>query len=260
MIRVVILGSGNVAIHLAKGLNDATGAELVQYYSRSDRNNSYFPATITRTDNLDQLEEADLYIIAVKDEAVEGIGSNLAGRGGLVVHTAGGISIDALAACPRRGVFYPVQTFSKDRALDWSGTPLALETALPEDMVFLKNFASMFSEKVFEIDSPGRRNLHLAAVFANNFSNHMFTLSKEVCLEHGLPFELVKPLILETAKKVMVLAPEDAQTGPARRLDGAVMSEQSARLDEEKKEIYTLLSDSIGRRYSSEKQNSSKKK
>jgi predicted short-subunit dehydrogenase-like oxidoreductase (DUF2520 family) len=253
MIRVVILGSGNVAIHLAQGLTGASGVELVQYYSRSGNNNSYFPVSVKRTENLDRLEDADLYVIAVKDEAIEGIGHHLSGRNGLVVHTAGTISIDALASCPRRGVLYPVQTFSKDRPLDWTETPLALETALPEDMVFLKRFASLLSEKVFEIDSRGRKNLHLAAVFANNFSNHMFALSKEVCLEYGLPFELVKPLILETARKVMVLEPEDAQTGPARRQDEKVMNQQSSQLDQEKKEIYSLLSGSIARRYGSEK-------
>jgi predicted short-subunit dehydrogenase-like oxidoreductase (DUF2520 family) len=252
MIRVVILGSGNVAIHLAQGLTGASGVELVQYYNRSGNNNSFFPASVRRTDDLDQLEEADLYVIAVKDEAIEGIGHHLSGRSGLVVHTAGTISLDALGSCPRRGVFYPVQTFSKDRALDWSEIPLALETARPEDMVLLKSFASLLSEKVFEIDSQGRKNLHLAAVFANNFSNHMYTLSKEVCLEHGLPFELVKPLILETARKVMALEPNDAQTGPARRRDETVMREQRARLDPEKEQIYTLLSSSIGRRHRSE--------
>ncbi len=253
MIRVVILGSGNVAIHLAKRLNDAHGAELVQYFSRSGKNSSYFPASVMHTDDLDQLEEADLYVIAVRDEAIESLGSRLGDYGGLVVHTAGSISIDSLVSCPRRGVFYPVQTFSKDRPLDWSETPLALETALPEDMVLLRSFASLFSERVYEIDSKGRKNLHLAAVFANNFSNHMFTLSKELCLQHGLSFEMVKPLILETVRKVMVLEPEEAQTGPARRRDTAVMNEQVSQLDEEKKEIYTLLSGSIAQRYESEK-------
>lgn len=255
MVRVVLIGSGNLAIHLAKGMHASSGVELVQYYSRSDKDHSYFPASLPRTDDLNDLAEADIYVIAVKDDVIREVGSGLQDCKGLVVHTAGTISMEALAGCSRRGVFYPVQTFSRDRSISWSTTPLALETASPEDMYLLKEFAANFSENVYEINSEARKKLHLAAVFANNFSNHMYTLSKEVCLKNGLPFDLVKPLILETARKVMVLEPEEAQTGPARRKDQVVMNEQKSHLDQEKKEIYSLLSRSIGQRYGSQRKN-----
>ena len=249
MIRVVLLGAGNLAVHLAKGLEDAPGIRLVQHYSRTAKNNSYFPTSVPRTNDLKKLKKADLYLIAVKDEAIGVIGSELKECKGLVVHTEGTIPMGVLGMCPNHGVFYPVQTFSKDREIKWSNIPLALETARSEDMVLLKTFASQLSDKIFEIDSKSRKHLHLAAVFANNFSNHMFTLSKELCLEGQLPFELVKPLIQETARKIMVLEPEDAQTGPARRRDELVMEEHRSQLDQEKKEIYSLLSESIAKRY-----------
>jgi len=245
MIRVVIIGAGNVAIHLAKALRATDSVELVQYYSRSARNQSYFHSSIPQANDLGALLRADVYVIAVKDDVIKDLAPVLKKLAGLVVHTSGTVPLEALADCPRHGVFYPVQTFSKDRELDWSSTPLVLETADPADMHLLRTLASALSDSIFEIDSQGRKKLHLAAVFANNFSNHMFTLSKEVCLENELPFELVKPLIMETAKKVMHMEPEDAQTGPARRHDRLVMNEQEAQLSEEKKEIYSLLSRSI---------------
>jgi predicted short-subunit dehydrogenase-like oxidoreductase (DUF2520 family) len=253
MIRVVIIGAGNLAIHLAKGLDAARGAELLQYCSRSGNNSSYFPSSVPRISDLKNLKESDVCLIAVKDDAIRDIGSRLKAFNGLVVHTAGSIPLDALEGCFRRGVFYPVQTFSKERTIDWSEIPLALETARHEDMGLLRALAATLTEKIFKIDSEARKKLHLAAVFANNFSNHMFTLSKEVCIESQLPFELLKPLIRETAKKVTVMEPEEAQTGPARRRDELVMTEQSSHLDKEKKEIYSLLSESIAARYAKDK-------
>lgn len=249
MIRVVIIGAGNVAIHLSRALISSAGIRLEQIYSRSNKNDSYLPVTVPRTSELEALVEADVYVVAVSDDSISKLASGLRHLPGLVVHTSGTVPMDALSGISRRGVLYPVQTFSKDRELDWKSVPLALEAERPDDMALLHSLASRLSDAVFEIDSTGRKKLHLAAVFANNFSNHMFRLSKEICEENGLPFDLLKPLILETANKAMSIDPEAAQTGPARRRDRKVMTQQEEQLDAEKKVIYAMLSDSIAERY-----------
>ena len=127
--------------------------------------------------------------------------------------------------------------------------PLAVEASTAKDLDLLRKLATALSDKVYEIDSAFRKKLHLTAVFANNFSNHMFTLAKELCEENHLDFELLKPLIAETGKKVMSIAPEEAQTGPARRHDSAVLEDHENQLNLEKKEIYRLLSSTISSRY-----------
>ena len=157
--------------------------------------------------------------------------------------------MESLKACKAYGVLYPVQTFSRDRKLDWKKIPLALEASSSDAMTLLRTLASSLSDHLHEIDSSRRKKLHLSAVFANNFSNHMFTLSKELCEENQLNFELLKPLIAETAEKVMSIPPEQAQTGPARRHDLSVMKDQSKELSHGKKEIYEMLSESISSRY-----------
>lgn len=249
MIRVVIIGAGNVAIHLSRAMVDSTRIRLVQIFSRSEKNIASLPGSVPRTDDLGALAEADVYLVAVKDDAISALAPVLKHLSGLVAHTSGTVSMDALAGIDRRGVFYPVQTFSKDRELDWKSIPLVLETSDPNDMGLLRSLAAELSDSIHEIDSAGRKKLHLAAVFANNFSNHMFRLSKEICQDNELSFDLLRPLILETASKVISMEPEAAQTGPARRKDRKVMSDQEDQLDAEKKEIYSLLSDSIATRY-----------
>ncbi len=249
MIRVVLIGSGNVAIHLARALEKTEKVRLVQYFSRTDENNDYFSESIPHTKSMDSLVRADVYIIAVSDGAIEEVSHKIPDDAGLVVHTSGSIPMESLKSKKRHGVLYPVQTFSKDRELDWKKIPLALEASSPDDMAVLRNLANELSDQVYEIDSDRRKKLHLSAVFANNFSNHMFALAKELCEENKLDFELVKPLILETGKKVMSISPEEAQTGPARRRDSSVMENQAKQLDARKKEIYDLLSKSISSRY-----------
>ena len=249
MIRVVLIGAGNVAIHLAKGLEKSETVRLLQYFSRTDANAHYFSENIPHTKDLGSLVAADVYLIAVKDESIEEVASKISDREGLVLHTSGSIPLESLRPSKRYGVLYPVQTFSKDRELDWKQIPLALEASSPDDMTLLRKLASTLSDQLYEIDSARRKKLHLSAVFANNFSNHMFTLAKELCEKNQLDFDLLKPLIAETGKKVKSIAPEDAQTGPARRNDLTVMEDQGNQLDSEKKIIYRVLSESISSRF-----------
>jgi len=249
----VLIGAGNVAIHLARALEQTGKVRLVQYCSRSTKNSLYFSDKIPNTQDIRSLAKADIYLTAVKDEAIEEVAGQIGAEKGMLVHTSGSVPMASLTSSARHGVLYPIQTFSKDREMDWSKTPLALEASSNSEMELLKEMASALSPHIYKINSKQRKKLHLAAVFANNFSNHMFALSKEVCEENDLDFDLLKPLIEETGKKVLSVSPEEAQTGPARRHDLKVMMNQENELDEKKRPIYRILSKSITERYREKK-------
>lgn len=249
MIKVVLLGSGNVAYHLALALKSAEQVELIQRYSRHGNNDAFFDASLPCSSDLKDLKKADIYILAVKDDSIGSLSEKLKHLNGLVVHTSG--SMDMKILCPglKRGVLYPVQTFTIQQKIDFKKVPLAIEAETREDLKLLHSLAAALSEKVFELDSSAREMLHVAAVFANNFSNYMFACADALCKEFKLPFDILRPMILETGKKVQDMDPYKAQTGPARRNDRAVIEKHIAMLQGEKKEIYTLLSESIMKAY-----------
>ena len=230
--KVVLIGRGRLATNLEHALLSA-GHEVVSVNSRT----------------LEALPtEADVFVIAVKDAALtDVIRSATKGREGqLFVHTAGSMPIDVFAGLTAHyGVFYPMQTFSKERMVDFNDISVFLETNDEVSMERLKMRASTLTPHIYELDSEGRKHLHLAAVFACNFVNHCYALSAEVLVAKGLPFSVMLPLVDETAKKVHELAPREAQTGPAVRGDQNVMQAQAALLDGRTKEIYEQLSLSI---------------
>ena len=252
MIKVVLLGSGNVAYHLAMAMKSANNVELVQRYSRKNANAAFFDSSIPHTSDLKQLKSADVYILAVRDEAIAKVYKLLDHVKGLMVHTSGAMGLDILAPRSRRGVLYPVQSLSIDQKIDLKEVPFAIEANSTEDLKLLQNVASVLSHQVFELDSIKREKLHVSAVFANNFSNFMFTCAEDLCKEHQIPFEILRPLIMETGKKVQYLKPFDAQTGPARRHDQQVIQKHMDQLKGQQKEIYKLLSLAISNAYKRE--------
>lgn len=196
------------------------------------------------TSDYQSLVEADLYIIAVSDDAIAPISTQLPFENRLVVHTSGSVSIDALDHKNRKGVFYPLQTFSKNKALDFSTIPLCLESET--DYEFLENVAKSISNEVYKINSEQRKSMHVAAVFVNNFVNHLYQIGNEICEENKVSFEILKPLLLETAQKVLTLTPAAAQTGPAIRNDQKTIASHLAFLtNENHKNTYKLLTQSI---------------
>jgi len=249
MITAILLGSGNVAIHLAKAMHSIKGIVFIQRYARNCTNDAFFDNQIPKTDRLDDLMDADLYILAVSDDAISPLSARLKATSGLVVHTSGSMPVHALLCNAQRGVLYPVQTFSKQKNINFSKVPLCLETERTEDMVLLRQFALSLSSKVYELSSEQREKLHLAAVFANNFSNYMFKIADEICCKYRFPFEILKPLIQETGNKILEMSPYDAQTGPARRKDLKVIQKQKDLLESDNKEIYALLSQAIIKTY-----------
>lgn len=245
MVSVSILGFGNVGQQLALSFHASDGARLVQVYNRSIPRPSSLPSDIF-TDNLDTLKPADLYIIAVSDRAVADLASRLPFSGRLVAHTAGSLGFEALPDNNKRGVFYPLQTFSRSKPVDFAGLPVFLEFGSQADADTLRSAAKALKARVFEIDAAQRKALHVSAVFACNFSNHMYKIADDICKANNIPFDALHPLILETAQKIMSLSPSEAQTGPAIRRDEPTIATHLDFLSEaSQKELYELITRSI---------------
>ena len=159
-----------------------------------------------------------------------------------MVHTSGSVALSALNDKNRRGVFYPLQTFSKAKAIDYRSVPICIEAETADDFQILETLAKSISEYTYAVNSQQRQALHVAAVFVCNFTNHLYQIGHEICEANQLPFDILKPLIQETAEKIVTLTPAEAQTGPAKRKDTQTINKHLAFLTEEnQKEIYKLL-------------------
>jgi predicted short-subunit dehydrogenase-like oxidoreductase (DUF2520 family) len=192
------------------------------------------------------LADADLYLVAVSDDAVSDVSKSLRFEDRLVAHTSGTLPMEAMDGKNRRAVFYPLQTFSRARRVDFSKVPVCLESEHRADYEILDKVARSISGEVFPIDRQQRKALHVAAVFANNFSNHLFKIAGDICAENQIPFDILKPLIAETTAKIETLAPSDAQTGPASRHDQKTIDAHLAFLaDPGRRKIYETLTQSI---------------
>ena len=246
MISVVILGAGNVASHLYKAFYKAEEVSVKQWYNRSIKPIQSFSKKVSITDDLSQLVEADIYILAVSDDAIASLSKKLPFENRLVVHTSGSTSAYDIDKKNRRGVFYPLQTFSKSKALDFLTIPVCIETLVKKDYSFVKSLARTITNKTHRINSDQRQALHLAAVFVNNFTNQLYRVAHEITESQGAEFDILKPLIVETANKVQALSPYLAQTGPALRNDKKTIKRHLKQLEKkEHKAIYELLTQSI---------------
>lgn len=246
MISVSIIGSGNVAQHLILAFQKATTIDLIQVFARDKSDLILLIDSDKITSDYSQLKEVDLYIISISDDAINEISHLLPFSNKLVAHTSGSISIDDLNDNNRKAVFYPLQTLSKKKEVNFKEVPLCIEAQNEIDLKLLNQVANSISDKVFKINSEQRKSLHVAAVFVSNFVNNLYKLGNDICTEHNVPFEILKPLILETAKKVQILSPNDAQTGPAKRKDTTTINKHLAIItNENQREIYKTLTKSI---------------
>lgn len=246
--NIILLGSGNVATHFGEALVKA-GHRVTQVYSRTYAHASRLAGRIgaepvAELAALDR--KADLYLIAVSDDAIGRLAAQLpSSLQGLVVHTAGSVGLDVLAQPQRRyGVMYPVQTFSLAKAVDFSKVPLALEGSDEQVYTQLEQIAVTLSGRTFACNSKQRLAIHVAAVFVCNFTNHLYAVGADLLDRHGLAFDLVRPLILETAQKVLTYQPREVQTGPAVRNDSGTMEKHLALLADrpELMSLYQLIS------------------
>lgn len=252
MLSVVILGTGNLAKHLFDAFSTKKNVQIIQVFGRNSNVLTYFESKVSVTKSLDELLEADVYLMAVTDDAISNLSKQIKPKKGILAHTSGTVSLDAILNT-NRGVFYPLQTFTKDKSVDFKSIPICLEANNTKNLEILGQLAASLSNAVYEITSQNRKKLHLAAVFVNNFSNHMYQIGSDICAENELSFDLLKPLIVETAEKIRFLGPKSAQTGPAVRNDIKTMQRH---LDELKdpihKKIYQLMSESIKQNHEKE--------
>ena len=247
--KVVVVGSGNVAESLAVALYEAEGVELVQIYARNEVRGRKVAELAHTAWSGSELAEADLYLISVSDNAVAEVAKSLVvPEGAVVAHTAGCCPIESLESHTHRAVFYPFQTFSVGRRVDFSKGYIFLEGATDHALKVVEEVAHALTKNVLPADTARRAVIHLSGVFACNFANAMYSNAAEVLAEAGLPFDIVAPVIEETAKKACeVLNPAQTQTGPARRGDTETLNRHRAMLSESplKREIYDKISEDI---------------
>ncbi|WP_026711625.1 Rossmann-like and DUF2520 domain-containing protein [Flavobacterium filum] len=246
MVSIVIIGSGNVAQHLITAFLQSNEVELVQVFSRQKEKVSHLISLDKIVSDYAEIKSADVYLLAVSDNVIAEVSEKLPFENRLVVHTSGSMPMEILEPKNHRGVFYPLQTFTKNKAVDFSVIPICLEAENENDFLTLKTVAQSISSRAESISSEQRKALHVAAVFVCNFVNHLYQMGQEICEEHHLSFELLQPLILETAQKITQLSPKEAQTGPAKRNDTTTINAHLHFLtDANQKEMYQLLTKSI---------------
>ena len=250
MVKIGIIGSGNVAQHLIvafqKSIYEGAGIQITTVFSRQKTALSNLLDFNIICSDWDNLKEADIYLIAVSDNVIAEVSEKIPFKNKLVVHTSGALSLEAINTKNRKGVFYPLQTFSKNVAINFKTIPICLESENSADLKLLKKVANAISDSVYEINSEQRKAVHVAAVFVNNFTNNLYKIGNDICIKNNIPFEIVLPLIKETAEKITRLSPLDAQTGPAIRNDEETINSHLAFLtNENQKNIYKILTQSI---------------
>ena len=249
--KIVLIGAGNLATHLGKALH-AAGHDMVQVFSRTMQSAETLASLLDAeplTDIAQVRDDADVYIFSVKDSALEQLISQLCGGEKKVfLHTAGSMPMSVFRGkALHYGVLYPMQTFSKQREVDFSIIPCFIEANDEFALKQIEGLAGQISHRVFQLSSEDRKYLHLSAIFACNFANHCYAASQELLQQHGIPFDVMLPLIDETAAKVHGMTPKEAQTGPAVRYDENVIGKQMQLLEKYPyfQKIYDCMSKSI---------------
>lgn len=246
--QIVIIGSGNVAYHLAKAFV-LNSIPLAQIFGRNETELKKISEELKVPFSTENLKDADLYIICVSDNSVEAVSKIITKKDCLVTHTSGSLPKEILAGEYRKSSLYPLQTFSKSKELDYSNIPFFVEADNEEDKNMLLELASKISEKVMESTHEKRKYIHLTAVFACNFVNHLFSRAKEISDSQEIPFDYFLPLIDETVQKIYEIEPKSAQTGPAVRNDKRILELHEQLLKDESLEIYKTMNHSIQKMY-----------
>ena len=246
---ITIIGAGNLATHLGRALLHK-GFEINQVYSYA-KDNAFELANELNAMPCDEIkfisDESDLYLVCIKDDKIQQVVNELSFKKKIVVHSSGSIPMDVLNQFANYGILYPLQTFSKEKEVIMENVPFCIEANNERTKKSLMDLAKVLSNNVQEINSEQRKMIHLAAVFACNFSNHMYTISEDILKQNNLDFNLLKPLILETAKKIQDNSPATVQTGPAKRNDKEVIENHVKQLENNSvyQDIYKLITETI---------------
>ncbi|MEO5905765.1 MAG: Rossmann-like and DUF2520 domain-containing protein [Saprospiraceae bacterium] len=251
-IKIVCIGAGRLAHHLMPALQHA-GCNIIQVCNRTQwpavllAQKLHAVSHITRIEELDKT--ADVYFLTVSDDAVLEVAAQLESMHdleGLIVHCSGVLGLNVLPH-ERKGIFYPLQTFSEHHETEWHHTPIIITANQPEDMEILASLAGKISNSTYQMSDEQKTVIHLAAVFANNFTNHMMTLAEAICAQHEVSFDILKPLIRTTFQKALLLGPSGSQTGPAVRGDEITIEKHLKLLQDypDLAEVYRIVTKSI---------------
>lgn len=250
-IEIVVVGAGNMATRLSMALAES-GYKIVQVYSRTEQSAQKLAlqlgGDVAYTNDIAGIYPyAQLYIFSISDSALPEVVAQMPANDALWVHTAGSMPMEVFAyKTPHYGVLYPMQTVSREKPIDWSDVPVFIEASTPRGLQTIREVANSISQNVKEATSQQRRALHLAAVFACNFTNHMYAIAEKLLQDEGLDFDVMKLLIRETESKAEVISPRMAQTGPAVRNDVNVMQKHLHLLqDTPEATLYALISQNI---------------
>jgi len=249
VIHISIIGTGNVATHLAQAIAQSPLLRLDCVYGRSEEKLEPFKELTSTITSLNKIQNTGLLIVAITDDELKTMPDKIAVGDILTVHTSGSVSMRVFEKFERYGVFYPLQTFTAGRKIDVKKIPFCLEAKNKKDLEILKTVTQALGANHFVVNSEQRAKLHLAAVYANNFVNGILAEAKTLCEASGLPFKILRPLVEETFEKVFKIGPENAQTGPARRGDHETIKKQVAALPMDQKKLYIEITNSILRRY-----------
>lgn len=247
---MVLIGTGNVAQRLFSCWRHSDTVDVVQVVGRNRKRLSSFEKDTSVASLQGISDDADIYLLAVSDDAIGEVSKQIPAVDKLVVHTSGAVGIQALENHPRRGVFYPLQTFSSSRPHDLRGVPVCIEADHVDDLRILEQLGKSLSDNIAVIPSEKREVLHLSAVFVNNFTNHLCHLGQLLLEKEQLPPGLLLPLLTETVEKLREMSAYEAQTGPARRGDTATQEQHLFLLkNDQMRQVYKLLSASIKKTY-----------
>ena len=248
MLKVVVLGNGNVAAHLCVAFEYSSSVLLLQNYNRKGEKISN--CNVSVVDNVNDIVGADVYVVTYSDNSLSQVYNQVSNLRGIVVHTSGANSMQIFDKFKNFGVFYPLYSFSKNVEIDFSKVAIAVEANTENNELILQRLAKSITNNVYNINSEQRKIIHIAAVFVNNFTNFMFSQAKEICDESGVDFKILQPLIHQTAHKIDSSAPQLVQTGPAIRKDSKTIDNHLAILDKtNQKEIYSFLTEAIQKYY-----------
>ena len=247
MLKIVVIGTGNVSYHLCKAIIEAENLELIEVFGRKKNPPKDLINSISYCKNIKKIKKADLYILCVSDNAISKISDELnINKNSIVVHTSGSTNIKLLSKHKNHGVIYPLQTFSKNKKIQFTNIPIIIEANSKLVLDKIKTICLLISKKVIECNSDQRTLIHISAVFTNNFSNYMNVIAEEILKSNNINSDILYPLINETANKLNYLSPINAQTGPAIRNDQITIQKHLNLLKETKYfEIYDKLTKEI---------------
>ena len=245
MMKISIIGAGNVGINLFETLIKKKELKIVSLFNRSiEKILSHRKKTFI-TNNMDEIKKSDIYIISTNDDSIEKVSNNLK-ESGLILHTSGSTEMKILSVHKYFGVLYPLQTLTRDKLCDFKKVPFCIEGNSTFNIKKLKKLVTIIGSKCYHVDSKQRLALHVSAVFASNFTNYLFSIALDICAENKIPFEIFFPLIKEIIEKIEKNNPSKIQTGPAIRKDlNTIKKHLNFIKSKNSKKIYSILTEGI---------------